>query len=209
VNQSSIPAFLQEVSLDIINQCVILASITQNTKFDKIEINPTKKIATLKNNQGEIILELINSVEIWKLSINIKFSKLERVSRKQFNQDPYPILGYFANFQPTKKKDILTGNKLKVSNQYHELLAFEGELSVIAPFYDKNSTIKKDDYYKSLLKYLKELSILRKTLIVQFDPTQINGRLALEYENFRLSNSDNSLDLQDQIMLLRYIPQVS
>ncbi|CAG8838916.1 22402_t:CDS:2, partial [Cetraspora pellucida] len=50
VNQFSIPAFLQEVSQDIINQCVILASITQDTKFDKIEINPTKKIATLKNN---------------------------------------------------------------------------------------------------------------------------------------------------------------
>ncbi|CAG8829991.1 21680_t:CDS:1, partial [Cetraspora pellucida] len=47
-----------------------------------------------------------------------------------------------------------------------------------------------------------ELSILRKTSIVQFDPTQINGGLALEYENLRLSNSDNSLDLQDQIMLL-------
>ncbi|CAG8840140.1 22674_t:CDS:1, partial [Cetraspora pellucida] len=47
-----------------------------------------------------------------------------------------------------------------------------------------------------------ELSILRKTSIVQFDPTQINSGLALEYKNLRLSNSDNSLDLQDQIMLL-------
>ncbi|CAG8730389.1 13801_t:CDS:2, partial [Cetraspora pellucida] len=136
---SSISAFLQEVSQNIINQCVILASITQDTKFDKIEINPTKKIAILKNNRDEIILKPINSVEIWKSSINIKFSKLERISRKQFNQDPYPIIGYFANFQLTKKKDILT-----------------------------------DDYYKGLLKYLKELSILRKTLIVQFDPIQIN-----------------------------------
>ncbi|CAG8821516.1 22114_t:CDS:2, partial [Cetraspora pellucida] len=188
-----------------------MASITQDTKFDKIEINPTKKIATLKNNRGEIILEPINSVEIWKSSINIKFPKLERVSRKQFNQDPYPILGYFANFQPTKKKDILTGNKLKVSNQYHELLAFEGELSVIAPFYDKNSTIKKDDYYKSLLKYLKELSILCKTSIVQFDPTQINGTTCanqvrssltgkeLLSNMFNINQSNNSFNIKQVI----------
>ncbi|CAG8734117.1 15077_t:CDS:2, partial [Cetraspora pellucida] len=116
---------------------------------------------------------------------------------------------FLKGFQPTKKKKILTGNKLKVSKQCHELLAFESELTVIAPFYDKNSFIKKDDYYKSLLNYLKELSILRKTSIVQFDPAQINGGLALEYENLVLSNSDDNLNLQDQIMLLRHTPQLS
>ncbi|CAG8818871.1 2665_t:CDS:2, partial [Cetraspora pellucida] len=140
---------------------------------------------------------------IKKSIINIKFPKFERVSKKQVSQDSYSYLGYFASFQPTKKKKILTRNKLKVSKQFYELLAFESELTIIAPFYDKNSFIKKDDYYKSLLNYLKELSILRKTSIVQFDPAQINGGLALEYENLVLSNSDDNLNLQDQIMLLR------
>ncbi|CAG8821056.1 8779_t:CDS:2, partial [Cetraspora pellucida] len=64
VNRPSISTFLQEVSPDIINQCIILASITQDINFDKIEINPTKKIATLKNNRGEIVLEPINPIEI-------------------------------------------------------------------------------------------------------------------------------------------------
>ncbi|CAG8843817.1 41214_t:CDS:2, partial [Gigaspora margarita] len=54
-----------------------------------------------------------------------------------------------------------------------------------------------------------ELSIIRKTSIVQFDPAQIDGGLALDYENLVLSNLDNSLDLQNQIMLLRCTPQVS
>ncbi|CAG8785673.1 5180_t:CDS:2, partial [Cetraspora pellucida] len=78
VNRPSKPTFLQEVSPDIINQCIILASITQDINFDKIEINLTKKIATLKNNQGEIVLEPINPIEIRKSIINIKFPKFER-----------------------------------------------------------------------------------------------------------------------------------
>ncbi|CAG8578193.1 12339_t:CDS:2, partial [Dentiscutata heterogama] len=209
VNCPSIPTFLQEVSPDIINQCIILASITQDINFNKIEINLTKKIATLKNNRGEIVLEPINPIEIRKSIINIKFPKFERVSKKQVSQDPYSYLGYFASFQPTKKKEILTGNKLKVSKQFHELLAFESELTIIALFYNKNLFIKKDDYYKSLLNYLKELSILHKTSIVQFNPAQINSGLALEYENLVLSNSDDNLNLQDQIMLLRHMPQLS
>ncbi|CAG8797630.1 17014_t:CDS:1, partial [Cetraspora pellucida] len=127
----------------------------------------------------------------------------------QVSQDPYSYLGYFASFQPTKKKEILTKNKLKVSKQFHELLAFKSELTVIAPFYDKNSFIKKNDYYKSLLNYLKELFILRKTSIVQFNPAQINGGLVLEYKNLVLLNSDDNLNLQDQIMLLRRTPQLS
>ncbi|CAG8798760.1 4226_t:CDS:2, partial [Cetraspora pellucida] len=78
VNRPSIPTFLQEVFPDIINQCIILASITQDINFDKIKINPTKKIATLKNNRGEIVLEPINPIEIRKSIINIKFPKFER-----------------------------------------------------------------------------------------------------------------------------------
>ncbi|CAG8708339.1 6627_t:CDS:2, partial [Dentiscutata heterogama] len=103
VNQLAIPTFLQEISLDIINYYVILASITKDIHFDKIEINPTKEIAILKNNQVKIVLEPINPLEI------------------------------------------------------------------------------------------------RKT---------INGRLALEYKNLILSNSDDNLSLQDQIMLLKCLPEV-
>ncbi|CAG8518947.1 9250_t:CDS:2, partial [Scutellospora calospora] len=155
-----------------------------------------------EGDEDEIVLEPINPIKIRKAVISTKLPNFERVSKRQANQDLYSYLGYFSNFQPTKKKEILTGNKLKVSKQYHELLAFESELTVIAPFYDKNSFIKKDDYYKSLLNYLKELSILCKTSVVQFNPAQINSRLALEYENLVLSNSDDILNLQDQIMLL-------
>ncbi|CAG8852530.1 26269_t:CDS:2, partial [Gigaspora margarita] len=129
VNQLFLPAFLQKVSPDIINQCVILVSITHNTNFNKIEIHPTKKTAILKNSKGDIILEPINPVEVRKSIENIQFPKLNRISRKQVNQDPYLLLGYFANFETTKKRNILTKNKLKVSNLYYELLAFEGELS--------------------------------------------------------------------------------
>ncbi|CAG8753515.1 16033_t:CDS:2, partial [Dentiscutata heterogama] len=75
------------------------ASITQDSNFDKIEINPAKKIAILKNNRGEIVLEPINPIKIRKAVISTKLPNFER--------------------------EILTGNKLKVSKQYHELLAFE------------------------------------------------------------------------------------
>ncbi|CAG8781709.1 4898_t:CDS:2, partial [Gigaspora rosea] len=54
------------------------SSIAQNSNFDKIEINPTKKTATLKNNRGEIVLEPINPIEIRKAVINTKLPNFER-----------------------------------------------------------------------------------------------------------------------------------
>ncbi|CAG8526753.1 7102_t:CDS:2, partial [Scutellospora calospora] len=194
---------------DIINQSIILTSITYNASIDKIEINPSKKTATIKNNQGKIILEPINLIEIRKSIMKIEFPKFERVSEKeQINQDLYPVLGYFVNFESSKKHDILTRNKLKISKLYHEFLAFESELSVIAPFYDSNSNIKKNDYYKSVLEYLKELTILRRSSIVQFDTTQISGALTLNIEDNQNLNSEYNQDLLNQLMLLRCKPQI-
>jgi hypothetical protein len=90
---------------------------------------------------------------------------------------------------------------------YHNFLLFESELTVIAPFFDSNSNIKKNDYYKSILEYLKELSILRRSTVVNFDSTQINGTLNIE--EYLLLNSDDNQDLFNQLMELRCTPKIS
>jgi hypothetical protein len=51
------------------------------------------------------MIEPINPVEIRKSITNIKFPNFEQIyDKKQNNQDPYSVLGYFVDFQKNKKK---------------------------------------------------------------------------------------------------------
>ncbi|CAG8658323.1 4386_t:CDS:2, partial [Scutellospora calospora] len=53
-----------------------------------------------------------------------------------------------------------------------------------------------------------KLTILHRSSIIQFDMTQISGALILNIENNQNLNSEYNQDLLNQLMLLKYKPQI-
>jgi hypothetical protein len=135
----------------------------------------------------------------------------------------HPLLGFLAKYEGPSKKKILTGNKVQVAKLYQEYLPLRGGLSVTAPFYDATSGIKKSDYHKNLIKYLKELIVLIQTstsTIPQFDVSKIKGALSFEVyqhsehedeveDEIEIENKDEFFDIQNQLVSLRNIPHLS
>lgn len=154
----------------------------------------------------------MNPSAIKKSVENIKLPEFVKVDEE--DDDPYPSLGFFLKFEELRKHKELAGNKLQVAELYQKYLSLEANLSVTAPFYDATSGIKKKEYHKNLIKYLKELALLRRTETIQFDASKIKGALGMEV--YQHPGSENeieieeiSLDVQNQLIHLRKVPQLS
>jgi hypothetical protein len=122
------------------------------------------------------------------------------------------------DFKEAKAQNTLMENKLKVARLYNEFLVYESALAETAPFYDPNSGIKKNDYIKNVIKYLKEILVQCRSIEVKFDVKKIRGALTdiiqeestLEEINLEGSTPDISgLNLQNQVILLRHSPNLS
>jgi len=215
-NSQRFRRIVENITPEIIHHAIIFTSVAFNNgnyDLDKIEIDLVKKIASLKKTEGIITLEPVNPIAVKRSLMKDQPPEFERISRKQYAEgDPYSLLGFFANFQDTKKHGLLTGNKLRISRLYREFFEFESDFSVTAPFYDQNSGIRKSEYYKNVLKYMKNLSFVCQSAIIQFDSSQIKGTLDFNLYQEAPSSSNleiEGLGLQDQVALLRCSPEVS
>lgn len=205
----------QEVNTDAVNYSLILSAISGELNLEKIEIIPKKGKAIFKNENGSLIIESVNPSAIKKSVENLSLPEFVKVDKEdQDDDDPYPSLGFFLKYEELHKQKELTGNKLRVAELYHKYLSLEENLSVTAPFHDVASGVKKADYHKNLIKYLKELALVRKTDAIQFDASKVNGALSMEvYQHpeseIEIEIEEVSLDVQNQLIHLRKVPQLS
>jgi hypothetical protein len=202
-------------NVDVINYSLILSVITKELNLEKIEIIPKKGKAILKNENRSLTIESVNPLAIKNSVENLSLPQFVKINDEEYqDSDPYPSLGFFLKYEDLRKQRVLSGNKLQVAELYHKYLSLEESLSVTAPFYDVTSGIKKIDYHKNLIKYLKELTLIRRKEVIQFDVSKVKGALSMEVYQHPESETEIeveeiSLDVQNQLVHLRKVPQLS
>ena len=94
-------------------------------------------------------------------------------------------------------------------------MEYESKLVEVAPFYDSNSGIKKAEYYKNLIKYLKRIGNDKRFDVIEIKGALPDLNLHQEGEDNMEESSSTSfpgttrLNLEDQIILLRRASQIS
>jgi hypothetical protein len=208
------------IDLDIINNSMALSAIAWKSNLQKIEINSDKKRAILKNENGTLTIIPVNPSAVERSIKNLNWPEFSRIKDEEYeNEDPYPSLGFLAKYEDHKDK-VLTGNKLQVAKFYHEYLPLEEGMPTISPFHDITSGIKKPQYHKNLVQYLKELILIRKSINAPFDASKIKGALNLEHYYQHFEPEATGIDMteeqlggdiqhvQQQLVHLKEMPQL-
>ena len=164
--------------MNIVNCSLALSAVAHRSNLKKIEVFPEKGKAVLKNENGQITLEPANYEVIKEVVNNLEWPKFIRINRDDNN--PTDTLGFYAEYENSPKNGLLNSNKLKTANLYREFLFLQNGLPVVALFFDPNSGIKKMEYYRNIIDFLK-IVIQQKnsSYPVQFDTSLICRALKL------------------------------